>query len=72
MRLVLLHGSRRVSELAHDLAVSPITIRRDLATLEHDGLITRVHGGALRNDIAQSAGLSSEHAAKNTGPQPRV
>jgi DNA-binding LacI/PurR family transcriptional regulator len=40
------HGSVRVSELAKDLAVSELTIRRDIAFLAERGLVTKVHGGA--------------------------
>ena len=37
----------RVEELAHQLKVSPATIRRDLDELESLGEIRRVHGGAV-------------------------
>jgi DeoR/GlpR family transcriptional regulator of sugar metabolism len=36
----------QVTTLAQKLYVAPITIRRDLAELESEGLITRCHGGA--------------------------
>lgn len=36
-----------VSGLAHDLAVTEMTIRRDLAQLEREGRLTRTHGGAV-------------------------
>lgn len=41
-----LHGAVRVRELARDLSVSELTIRRDIAALAERGLLTRVHGGA--------------------------
>jgi DeoR family transcriptional regulator, fructose operon transcriptional repressor len=37
----------KVEELARELQVSPITIRRDLRTLEEQGKLTRTHGGAV-------------------------
>jgi DeoR/GlpR family transcriptional regulator of sugar metabolism len=37
----------RVSSLSEDLRVSEMTIRRDLERLEHEGLLTRTHGGAV-------------------------
>ena len=40
-------GRVRVSELATDLAVSEMTIRRDLDTLAEQGRVRRVRGGAL-------------------------
>ncbi|MCX3062932.1 LacI family DNA-binding transcriptional regulator [Streptomyces beihaiensis] len=39
-------GSVRVRELAGELAVSELTVRRDIAALAAKGLLTRVHGGA--------------------------
>lgn len=41
-----LHGAVRVRDLAQDLSVSELTIRRDIAALAERGLLTRVHGGA--------------------------
>jgi DeoR/GlpR family transcriptional regulator of sugar metabolism len=40
-------GSVSVVELAKNLNVSKMTIRRDLIELEKEGLIRRVHGGAV-------------------------
>ncbi len=43
-------GSGRVQDLALRLNVTPETIRRTIATLEHQGLVTKVHGGvSLKN-----------------------
>lgn len=36
----------RISELADDFGVSPMTVRRDIEALEADGVVERVHGGA--------------------------
>ncbi|MDJ0339857.1 DeoR/GlpR family DNA-binding transcription regulator [Cryobacterium sp. PH31-O1] len=40
-------GRVEVNELAESLAVAEETIRRDLRTLEDDGLLRRAHGGAI-------------------------
>src|SRR5438309_2046535 len=40
------HGAVRVSELTELLAVSEMTVRRDLDALAADGLLEKVHGGA--------------------------
>ncbi|NNN34883.1 DeoR/GlpR transcriptional regulator [Streptomyces sp. S3(2020)] len=40
-------GTASVAELAERLDSSAATIRRDLLKLEADGLLTRVHGGAV-------------------------
>src|SRR5260370_11398233 len=40
-------GSARVSDLTQRLGVSDMTIRRDLEVLARDGLVEKVHGGAV-------------------------
>jgi DeoR/GlpR family transcriptional regulator of sugar metabolism len=47
--LPLLGGARpvKVSDLAAQLGVSAVTLRRDLRALEDEGLIKRTHGGAV-------------------------
>ena len=40
-------GSARVSDLTQQLGVSDMTVRRDLEALARDGLIEKVHGGAV-------------------------
>lgn len=40
-------GRVDVTALAHELDVTPETIRRDLTALERHGLVRRVHGGAI-------------------------
>ena len=40
-------GSARVSDLTARLGVSDMTIRRDLEVLARDGLVEKVHGGAV-------------------------
>jgi DeoR/GlpR family transcriptional regulator of sugar metabolism len=39
-------GGVRVADLARDLRVSDMTVRRDLDVLHHQGLVEKVHGGA--------------------------
>jgi DeoR/GlpR family transcriptional regulator of sugar metabolism len=46
-QLIKNEGVVRVNDLAERLGVTSMTIRRDLETLERDGLIERVHGGAV-------------------------
>jgi DeoR family transcriptional regulator, fructose operon transcriptional repressor len=40
-------GRVDVAELAAELAVTPETVRRDLTALERQGVLRRVHGGAI-------------------------
>ena len=45
-------GTVHVGELAERFHVSPATLRRDLALLEDQRLLSRTHGGALAHDVA--------------------
>ncbi|MFD1939458.1 MULTISPECIES: DeoR/GlpR family DNA-binding transcription regulator [Nonomuraea] len=47
LRLVQGSGQVSVSELSRRLGVSEMTVRRDLDALEAQGLVRRVHGGAV-------------------------
>lgn len=40
--------SREVQEIADELGISAITIRRDLQQLAEEGLLIRTHGGAMK------------------------
>ncbi len=40
-------GSVRVAWLVRSLGVSDMTVRRDLGAMERDGLLAKVHGGAV-------------------------
>lgn len=40
-------GTVKVAELAHRLGVSDMTVRRDLLYLDQEGLLSKVHGGAI-------------------------
>ncbi len=44
---LLKHGRRSVAQLAQQMCVTPMTIRRDLAAMEQQGLLTRTHGGCV-------------------------
>lgn len=41
------NGAVRIADLTRDLGVSDMTIRRDLAELSEQGLVRKVHGGAV-------------------------
>jgi DeoR/GlpR family transcriptional regulator of sugar metabolism len=45
--LIRTSGSVAVSELEGEFGISPMTARRDLATLEEEGRAHRTHGGAV-------------------------
>ncbi len=53
-----------VNALARELSVSSVTIRQDLAFLEQEGLVKRVHGGAVlggSDDIRSRLGVNYEN-----------
>ncbi len=55
LALVQESGAVRVADLVDHLGVSDMTVRRDIEQLARDGLVERVHGGAL------AVGLASAH-----------
>ncbi|MGQ9632417.1 MAG: DeoR/GlpR family DNA-binding transcription regulator [bacterium] len=55
-------GAVKTTELCEKLKVSDMTIRRDLERLEKEGLLKRVHGGAIINKEALSTSLDARMA----------
>ncbi|WP_236808823.1 DeoR/GlpR family DNA-binding transcription regulator [Amycolatopsis albispora] len=53
VRCLTRDGSASIAVLAEQLQTSAATIRRDLISLERDGVLTRVHGGAVLNPSAE-------------------
>ncbi len=47
LELINKNGSVRVTELSRLFNTSEVTIRTDLANMENQGVLTRVHGGAI-------------------------
>jgi DeoR/GlpR family transcriptional regulator of sugar metabolism len=47
LELVRAHGSVSMRDLAAEVNVSEVTVRRDVAALERRGLLDRRHGGAM-------------------------
>lgn len=64
-RLALLvadRGFARVVDLARELRVSEVTVRTDLAALEAEGRVTRVHGGAMPRGLVAERESSLEQS----------
>lgn len=61
-----------MTELAHALAVTSETIRRDLSQLEQAGLLRRVHGGALPIDRQSLEPEVLERALAMVGEKRRI
>ena len=57
-------GGVRVSDLVRELGVSDMTIRRDLELLHDQGLVVKVHGGAMA--LTGSAQFEPGFATKST------
>lgn len=54
----------KVSDLADQLKVTDMTIRRDLQDLENDGLLIRTHGGARSILNSSTSDLELSHTTK--------
>lgn len=65
-------GRVSVLDLAAQLRVAQETVRRDLAELETQGLITRVHGGALPADRIEFEGDVGSRRARNPEEKARI
>ncbi|MVQ43848.1 DeoR family transcriptional regulator [Microbacterium sp. MAH-37] len=59
MQEIRQHGSANVSDMAARLGFSELTVRRDINALAQQGLVTRVHGGAvLRSSFEPALGAA--------------
>lgn len=64
-------GRVKVSQLSHIFGVSEVTIRSDLADMETENLLSRVHGGAISSyksyyNMSLQQRISSNPGAKQT------
>ena len=65
LEAIRMNGSVSVNDLARDLDVSVMTIRRDLALLDREGLIERCHGGAVvQSEVSYSAKRETNRESK--------
>lgn len=62
-------GVVRISQLIDELGVSPVTLRRDLAQMEDEGLLVRIHGGAVPPAVAADEG---DEDAASSAAEPAV
>ena len=61
-------GAVLTSELVERFSTSTETIRRDLLAMEHEGLLLRVHGGAmLQNGMQSPMELKERHEEHHAG-----
>ncbi|GAA4790113.1 substrate-binding domain-containing protein [Streptomyces ziwulingensis] len=62
--IVRRRGSLRVTELAEELGVSAVTVRRDVEALAEQGRLTRLHGSVSGPEQAPAASGSPARAAR--------
>ncbi|GAB4055729.1 LacI family DNA-binding transcriptional regulator [Catellatospora paridis] len=60
------HGGVRVSDIARELSVSELTVRRDIDALAKRNLVTKVHGGATLPSSVVRPALSKQSRAAFT------
>ncbi len=56
-------GMRTITELSEELSVSEATVRRDLDSLDSQGKVRRVHGGAMRVKFPRTEPVFDEKSA---------
>ena len=56
LELLAQDGQVKVTQLSELFHTSPVTIRSDLASLEKDGYLRRVTGGAVQTCVAPRTG----------------
>ncbi len=60
-------GAVRISQLTDELGAATVTLRRDLAQMEQEGLLQRVHGGAIPTPGTAVAGNGAASERTDTG-----
>ena len=58
LQMLYEEGRVHVTQLSKLLNASPVTIREDLSAMERDGLIIRVHGGAMAVNSVDAVSMS--------------
>lgn len=64
-------GVARVAEMAALLGVSDVTVRRDMEALAGEGLVEKVHGGAVLTDHLGGAAAAAARPVADTADLPR-
>ena len=72
LKLLRQYGSVRVHSLAKELQVAQMTIRRDLAILERQGILERIHGGAKARERVAYEFSFQEKAVRRLEQKQRI
>lgn len=63
-RLILDQGFVSVTDVAREIGISEMTVRRDLEAMEREGLVERSHGGAVPAPIGTLAAVEPTYAMR--------
>jgi DeoR family glycerol-3-phosphate regulon repressor len=63
-RVIVERGFVSVADVARDIGISEMTVRRDLEMLERDGLVLRSHGGAVAAPQSSVIQIEPSYAAR--------
>jgi DeoR/GlpR family transcriptional regulator of sugar metabolism len=72
LELLQERGEVSVAELSERARVSPMTVRRDLELLEQEGVVRRIHGGAVMLDSRGYAPPYSVRAKRDQDAKERI
>ena len=65
-------GRVRVAELSRELGCSEVTIRNDIKNMDMEGLLQRVHGGAIRREESPVRKYSAESIYRHTDRKKQI
>jgi len=71
-KLIQLEKMVSVERLSEHFGISPITVRRDLARLEKEGFLSKVHGGAIYRDTLTPEPVFSEQIKLHKEEKQRI
>ena len=65
-------GRVRVAELSRELGCSEVTIRNDIKNMDMEGLLQRVHGGAIKREESPVRKYSAESMYRHTDRKKKI
>jgi DeoR/GlpR family transcriptional regulator of sugar metabolism len=72
LEIIRQRGSVSIALLEEEFGISPMTARRDLASLEQDGWLRRTHGGAILPPLAVHEGSFQSRLDQNVEAKGRL
>ena len=65
-------GRGRVADLSRELGCSEVTIRNDIKNMDMEGLLQRVHGGAIKREESPVRKYSAESIYRHTDRKKKI